>query len=216
MTTVRAGWYPSEHPGWLRFWDGYSWTLQYSPDPQTGLGLPTGSAPGGSVESAAAPQGSGLPVFAPSRPSPPVAPTSGTSETTLRRLADYERLAGYFWIGLGVLQILLVVTAIAGIWNIFVGTSRLPMSKQVREGRADVPQKYEGLGGYVLIALVNLVFGAVLGLVLVGVDLFVRDQILKNAHLFNVEPVLPTKASRPSASSSAEQQVPPNGEGSTN
>ena len=31
-----AGWYPDQHPGLLRWWDGTAWTAQYAPDNTSG------------------------------------------------------------------------------------------------------------------------------------------------------------------------------------
>ena len=95
-----------------------------------------------------------------------------------RSIADYERLSGILWIGLGAIQIIAVVTAIAGAWNIWAGISRLSMSKRVRAREVAVPPAYEGLTQLVVIGLVNLIVGGVIGLVFVGLDLFIRERVL--------------------------------------
>ena len=104
-----------------------------------------------------------------------------------RSIADYERLSGVLWIGLGALQIIAVVTAIAGAWNIWAGISRLSMSKRVRAREVAVPQAYEGLTQLVVIGLVNLIVGGVIGLVFVGLDLFIRERVLTNRWVFTGE-----------------------------
>src|SRR5258708_32122918 len=40
----------------------------------------------------------------------------------------------------------------------------------------------------IVVGMIIFLFGAVSGLILVGVDLYVRDQILKNRHLFTSVP----------------------------
>jgi hypothetical protein len=54
---------------------------------------------------------------------------------------------------------------------------------------SDIPgygvARNDSLTLYIVIGLLNLFFGAVIGIVLVGVDLWIRDQILKNARLFS-------------------------------
>ena len=102
-------------------------------------------------------------------------------------IADYERLSGILWIGLGAIQIIAVVTAIAGAWNIWAGISRLSMSKRVRAREFAVPQAYEGLTQLVVIGLVNLIVGGVIGLVFVGLDLFIRERVLTNRWVFTGE-----------------------------
>ena len=57
-----------------------------------------------------------------------------------RSIGNCERLSGILWIGLGALQLIAVVTAVAGAWNIWAGISRLAMSKRVRAREAAMPQ----------------------------------------------------------------------------
>ena len=104
-----------------------------------------------------------------------------------RSIADYERLSGILWVGLGVIQILAVVTAIAGAWNVWAGISRFAMSKRVRAREAAVPQAYEGLTQLIVIGLVNLLVGGVIGLIFVGLDLFIRERVLTHRWVFTGE-----------------------------
>jgi hypothetical protein len=106
------------------------------------------------------------------------------SENTIRRLADYERVSGVLWIVLGIIQCLTIVLIIAGIWNIFGGRSRLKMSGRIRERDSGVPSAYRGIGGLILMLIINLIFGGVIGVVLVIFDFVVRDQVLSHAYLF--------------------------------
>ncbi|QCE33469.1 hypothetical protein FAI41_07720 [Acetobacteraceae bacterium] len=109
------------------------------------------------------------------------------SENQIRRLSDYERFSAIFWIVLGIIQILCLVTFIAGIWNIFAGLARLKFIPEILSRNKNVPAAFEGLSGYIIIGLVNFIFGGAIGLVFVAFDLYVRDQILSNRNLFDGE-----------------------------
>jgi hypothetical protein len=103
----------------------------------------------------------------------------------LRRIADYERISGIIWIVLGVIQICTVVWVIAGVWNIFVGRSRLKGASAIKARHISVPLLYGDISRLVVTALINFFLGGVVGLVLVGFDFYIRDEILANARLFN-------------------------------
>ena len=55
-----------------------------------------------------------------------------SEEQMLARIADYERVSAILWLILGILQVLFVITIIAGIWNIFAALSRFKMSPHLR------------------------------------------------------------------------------------
>lgn len=99
-------------------------------------------------------------------------------------IATYERVSGALWIVLGLVQILSVVLIVAGVWNIIVGISRLAGAGRIQRREAGVPKMFEGIVGLILIGLVNLFFGAVVGVLLVGVDFYVRQRVLDNRHIF--------------------------------
>src|SRR5258708_3319260 len=158
-STSSPGWFPDPQvPGQMRYWDGAVWTANTSP--------------------AAAP----VPVSGGQVAQSWVAESPDV--TLIRRMAPYERVSGWLWIALGVLQALSLVLIIAGVWNIVVGVSRLKMAPRVERREASVPPSFEGLAMLIVVGIINFLFGAVIGLILVGVHLYVRDQILKNRHLF--------------------------------
>lgn len=108
---------------------------------------------------------------------------------TIRRMHDYERLSGIFWIILGILQVSSILVLwlpgpIIGIWNIFAGTSRLKMASQIAARDANVPSAFEGMGHLIAIGVANLLIGGVIGIAFVALDFFIRDKILSNRHLF--------------------------------
>jgi ABC-type uncharacterized transport system permease subunit len=105
-------------------------------------------------------------------------------DNLVRRLADYERLSAVFWLVCGIVQILCIVTALAGIWNVFVAISRFKLVPRIMARDEQVPAEFEALAGYVVIGILNLIFGAVIGLVFLAFDLFVRDQVLSHRDVF--------------------------------
>jgi hypothetical protein len=123
-------------------------------------------------------------------PQLPVKPSTLPENSVLiRRIADYERISGFVWIALGIIQIILLYTAIAGVWNIIAGISRFRIVKRIKERDSTIPAEYESLSGLILIGIINLLLGGIIGLVFVAFDFFIRDKILTNSHLFdNVRP----------------------------
>jgi hypothetical protein len=103
----------------------------------------------------------------------------------IRKVADYEKISAALWLVLGIIQILCVVTAIAGIWNVIAAISRFKLAERIREGDAGVVDSYESMAGLVVIGVVNLFFGAVFGLLFVGFDFYIRDLVLTNREIFS-------------------------------
>ena len=55
-------------------------------------------------------------------------------QTLLRRLSEYVTWSGIAWIILGVVQILTLFAALAGVWNIFAGITRIRTGWRIRSG----------------------------------------------------------------------------------
>jgi hypothetical protein len=156
-----AGWCPDPgSPDQLRYWNGSAWTEHTSPV-------------------AAPPPSSMSPHFASERS------TADKGQLTLRRLHDYERWSGIAWIVLGGIQVLTVIGILAGAWNIYAGLTRLKMADRIKARDRTVPAAFESTTGLIIIGLINLFLGAMVGIVLVGVDLWVRQQVLNNSRLFS-------------------------------
>jgi hypothetical protein len=78
----------------------------------------------------------------------------------------------------------MIITVLAGIWNIIAGVGRLGLGKRIKARDASIPAEFESLTGLVLIGIVNFLVGGVIGLAFVAFDFFVREKVLTNSHLF--------------------------------
>ena len=101
----------------------------------------------------------------------------------------------YFGLGIAIIQLISIYGAIAGIWNIIAGISRIQMVKRIKARESSIPNDFAGMGGLLTIGIVNLLLGGVIGLVFVAFDFFVRDKILSNRHLFT-DPQLDVRSRR--------------------
>ena len=110
--------------------------------------------------------------------------TPGEEQELVRSIARYERLSGGLWVVLGVLQILGIVTAIAGVWNIYAATERLRIARAIETRERWIPAAFDPLGGLIIMGLVNVFLGGVIGIVFVGLDLWIRSRVLENADVF--------------------------------
>lgn len=111
----------------------------------------------------------------------------------VRRVADYQRISAILWLVISIVQICSLVGIIAGLWNLFASLSRFGLVKRIRAREPDVPSEFEGLGGLIVIGIINFFLGAVVGVAFVGLDIYIRDQILKNRHVFCGEVIATTE-----------------------
>lgn len=107
------------------------------------------------------------------------------NDVLIRKLSDYEKISGVLWLVLSIIQIISIFGIIAGIWNFFAALSRLGMSKKILSQDEDVPTHYEGISQLIIIGLINLFFGAAIGIIFVIFDFFIREKILENRSLFS-------------------------------
>lgn len=124
------------------------------------------------------------PVTPPSAFHMPLAVPAVDDATTLRRIADYERVSGILWIVLGSIQCITLVGIMAGVWNIVAGVSRVRAAPLILARDPGVPSMFEGVAALVVIGLVNVFLGGAIGVVLIVFDFVVRDMVLKHRHLF--------------------------------
>lgn len=112
-------------------------------------------------------------------------PRFDAGEQTLRRIADYERISGILWLILGIVQVLMIVTIIVGIWNIVAAVSRLKLRPMILARDVQIPAIYEGVAQLIIIGILNLLLGGVIGVLFVVFDFIIRDMVLSNRHLFD-------------------------------
>jgi hypothetical protein len=74
---------------------------------------------------------------------------------------------------------------VAGIWNVVAAFSRFKLVPRIQAREENVPAAFEDLTRYILIGIANLIFGGVIGLVFVGFDFYVRDQVLSHRYVFD-------------------------------
>lgn len=110
--------------------------------------------------------------------------TPAQERELVRSLARYERLSGVLWIVLGVLQVVGIVTAIAGVWNIYAAASRFKIARAIEDRERWIPAAFEPLGGLITIGFINVLLGGVIGIVFVGLDVWIRSRVLANADVF--------------------------------
>jgi hypothetical protein len=78
----------------------------------------------------------------------------------------------------------MIVTIIAGVWNVIAAWSRFKVSPMIRQRDSRVPAFYEGITQLVIIGVINLLFGGVIGVLFVVFDFVIRDMVLNHQHLF--------------------------------
>lgn len=105
------------------------------------------------------------------------------------KLAEYEEYSGIVWMAIGVIQCLSLVGIICGIWNIVVATQRLKYSKDIKNGTAtNIYDTFEkDKSSIITMLILNIVLGAVIGIIGAIFDLHIRDFVMKNETVFKAE-----------------------------
>jgi len=107
------------------------------------------------------------------------------NDTTIRRIAEYERISAIVWAVIAFLQIISVVAIIAGVWNAYASYTRFRLIPYIEARNKHVPAAFESITGLVIIGLINLFLGGVIGVVGIVMDFVVRDYVLRNRHVFD-------------------------------
>jgi hypothetical protein len=102
-----------------------------------------------------------------------------------KQLATYEKVSGWLWIGLGIVQVLTLWLAVAGAWNIYAGITRIRSAKVIEARDYRVPQAFSGVTQYVVLGVLNALLGAWIGLLILGLDFWIRSRVLANAEMFD-------------------------------
>ena len=112
------------------------------------------------------------------------APVSGPAAVALKA-KRCEVVSGVAWLLIGVVQLLMVYTAAAGVWNVINAIVALRNSKNITPGNPHVIPYFEGRKVWLIVmAVVNLILGGVVGALLVLFDWHVRDFVLRNRSAF--------------------------------
>jgi hypothetical protein len=107
-------------------------------------------------------------------------------EVAVRNIANLEKTSAILWLVVGIIQICTLYLAIAGIWNILGAVASFKQVKRILQRDAAIPNEFLGVTGLIIIGLVNLFLGGVVGVVLIGLDFYIRSLVLKNSHLFTL------------------------------
>lgn len=121
-----------------------------------------------------------VPAAAPTEPIP--ADPGGVAGRVRRN----EIIVNVLWLIVGVVQLILVYTAAAGVWNIVNAILVLRNARNILPGNPNVIPYFDGRKtGLIIMGVVNLVLGGVVGVFLVLYELHVRRIVLDNAGAFN-------------------------------
>lgn len=108
-----------------------------------------------------------------------------SSEVIAVKVKRYEILSNVIWLVIGIIQIALLYTAAAGVWNVINAIVGLRNCKNITAGNPHVVPYFEGRKPWIIVmAIVNLVLGGVVGVLLVIFDWLMRDYVLRNRSAF--------------------------------
>lgn len=113
------------------------------------------------------------------------------------RVRRNETVISVLWLALGVVQLALLYTAAAGVWNIVNAILTLRNTRNIVAGNPNVVPYFDGKRtGLIVMGVVNLVLGGVVGVALVLYELHIRQVVLDNAGAFDAgaAPVAAEKA----------------------
>lgn len=117
------------------------------------------------------------------------ATTPSTADQVATRIRKCEMVSSILWLIIGIVQLVLVWAAAAGVWNIFFAVMRLRSIKNIYAGNTAIVPWYDGRRNWLIaFAIVNLVLGGVVGVFLVAFDWWVRDYALKYRTVFEGSP----------------------------
>ena len=132
--------------------------------------------------------GAKLGAAAPRPAARPVSAGTVTSddEAAAKRVRDHVKTCAILWIVVGCFQVLSCVCLISGVWNIFWGIKELGYAKTIQAGDPAVYRTWDGaLTSIIIGAVVNFLFGLVIGCILSVYDFIIRDMVMKNKKAFH-------------------------------
>ncbi len=107
-------------------------------------------------------------------------------KNTINKLSNYEKTSGVIWLTIGIIQCITLVGIICGIWNIVISIQRLNYSKIILTSKPiEIYNNFENqLTSIIVFLIINIFFGAVIGIVGALFDLFVRNFAMENKNVF--------------------------------
>ncbi len=89
-----------------------------------------------------------------------------------------------------------IALSVAALWNFYAAYTRTAMATRIRERDSSVPKSYESIRHILRFLWLNIILTAGIGVVFAIIDLYVRDQILTNRHVFEGGAVPPPVENR--------------------
>lgn len=115
---------------------------------------------------------------------PPALAAWDAEAQIISTIAAYEKISAVLWLIIGIVQVLSLVTIIAGAWNIYAAITRFRIAPPILARDERVPSAFEGVVGLIVIGAINLFLGGVIGVLFVAFDFYIRHLVLRNRHLF--------------------------------
>lgn len=110
-----------------------------------------------------------------------------TAAQVVKRVWVLELVSCICWIVLGAVQIYFIYTAAAGVWNVVNAVIGLVNLRNIKVGNSLVVPFYDKKKTMLIIfAVINIVLGGVVGALLVLLEWYIRDYVLKNRWAFEV------------------------------
>lgn len=114
-----------------------------------------------------------------------------SKEEAFEKLAEYEKNAAIIWFVIAALQIIgglftYYTPVLVGLWNIYVGVSRMKQSKSLAEMPDGVYENYKKQGtSNIVFLIINIVLGGFIGGIAAGFDIYIRKFVMDNEEYFN-------------------------------
>lgn len=90
------------------------------------------------------------------------------------------------WVIIAVFQIISIVGILVGIYNLTVSIRNMDYSKKILQRPVGIYRSFEPVTGYIVVLLINLFFGAFIGVIGSLYDIFgVRSYVMSNKDAFD-------------------------------
>lgn len=104
----------------------------------------------------------------------------------LKKLSDKIHTQSIIWIIISVFQIISIAGIIVGIYNLIVSIHNIDYSKKILQYPVGIYKSFEPITSYIVVLLINLFFGAFIGIIGSLYDIFgVRNYVLNHKEAFD-------------------------------